>query len=358
MGTYEWYLNDDNTDSSYTDFTQMTESRPVMNRQVNMASANYAHIVNSADVAAAGRRKKEKSTAGKVFRYLFTCVLLIALSSSVTWYYLNAKEGGEGSDIISVFGSGLKEKFEGIFSHAGAKEKEIIEEDTEDEVEEDISEASDFDPQAAYAAAENIMSTLWCDNEVDTARAIFNWVHSNVTYLPLTTELSYEEAAYRGFTRKSGDCDVYFACSKMLLDCAGIPNIMVERYPVYDNGHYWNLVLLDGEWYHCDATVFKDHPGLYFMCTDDEIGDSHHSFDGSLYPERATSSSYYWDDDVTQPEEEYDLDVDTYEYNEEDYEDDNYAYPDFQPVIEPYSGEEDFQYHSGVNEPVYEIDWQ
>ena len=73
----------------------------------------------------------------------------------------------------------------------------------------------------------------------------------------------------------------------MLLDAAGIENLAVERYPIITVGHYWNLVKLDGEWYHCDATVFKDHPALYFMCTDDEIADSHHEFDASLYPERA-----------------------------------------------------------------------
>ena len=355
MGTYEWYLNDDNTDSSYTDFTQMTENRPVMNRQVNRVSADYAYNVNTAGNVTVGRRKKEKNTAGKVFRYLFTCVLLIALSSSATWYFLNTKNGGEGFDIKSFFESGLKEKFEGIFSHAGAKEKETSEEDTEEAIEEN-SEVSAIDPEAAYAAAEKVMATLWCDNEVDTARAIFTWVHSNITYLPLTTELSYEEAAYRGFTRKSGDCYVYFACSKMLLDCAGIPNIMIERYPVYDNGHYWNLVLLNGEWYHCDATVFKDHPDMYFMCTDDEIGDSHHSFDSSLYPERASSSSYYWNDDATQPEEVDDIDLDIdYEYDEEDFEHDIYVDPDYQPAVEPYSGEDDFQYQGEMIEPVYEV---
>ena len=74
-----------------------------------------------------------------------------------------------------------------------------------------------------------------------------------------------------GFTKKTGDCYVYFSCSKMLLDRAEIPNLMVKRYPVKKSAHFWNLVQLDGKWYHCDATVYKDHPEMYFMCTDDEI---------------------------------------------------------------------------------------
>ena len=161
------------------------------------------------------------------------------------------------------------------------------------------SSSSSDDSDPAYGLAENVMSGLWRSSDVETARAIFNWVHSHISYQSISTYMTYEEAAYRGFTKKSGDCYVYFACAKMLLDCAGIPNMMVERFPVYTNGHYWNLVYLDGEWYHCDATVFRDHPSMYFMCTDDEIDDSHHSFNGALYPERAGGSSEYLNSDPT-----------------------------------------------------------
>jgi hypothetical protein len=159
----------------------------------------------------------------------------------------------------------------------------------------DYSDYSDSDSSSdpAYALAEKVMSSLWRDSDVETARAIFTWVHSNISYLTINEYMTYEEAAYRGFTRRTGDCYVYFSCAKMLLDCAGIPNLMVERFPVYSNGHYWNLVKLNGEWYHCDATVFRDHPDLYFMCTDEEIDDSHHSFNGALYPERAGGSTSY-----------------------------------------------------------------
>ena len=157
----------------------------------------------------------------------------------------------------------------------------------------DYSGYSDSSSDPAYALAEKVMSSLWRDSDVETARAIFSWVHSNISYLTINEYMTYEEAAYRGFTRRTGDCYVYFSCAKMLLDCAGIPNLMVERFPVYSNGHYWNLVKLNGEWYHCDATVFRDHHDMYFMCTDDEIDDSHHSFNGALYPERAGGSTSY-----------------------------------------------------------------
>ena len=150
----------------------------------------------------------------------------------------------------------------------------------------------DGDP---YALAESILSGLRRGNDVETARAIFNWVHDTLWFKLLSGTPDYEAAAYRGFTLHSGDCYVYYSCCKMLLDCAGIPNMRVDRYPAYNgNIHFWLLVKLNGEWYHCDATEgYSDHPGVWFMCTDAEIDDKYHQFDGSLYPERAGGSTEY-----------------------------------------------------------------
>ena len=172
------------------------------------------------------------------------------------------------------------------------KAKIVVNVSEDEEAGQEESSRSYYGSDANDLAAD-IMSSLWRSSDVETARAIFNWVHSNVYYQTTGSFDSIEEAAYRGFTRHSGDCFVSFSCAKMLLDHAGIPNLMVERYPVYNNGHFWNLVYLDGEWYHCDATIYRDHPSMYFMCTDDEIGDSHHEFNGSLYPARAGGSSDY-----------------------------------------------------------------
>ena len=150
----------------------------------------------------------------------------------------------------------------------------------------------DGDP---YALADSIVSGLIRGNDVETARAIFNWVHDNLWFRLLSGTPDYEDAAYRGFTRHSGDCFVYYSCCKMLLDAAGIPNMRIERYPQYNgNIHYWLLVKLNGEWYHCDATEgYNDHPGVWFMCTDEEIDDKYHQFNGSLYPARAGGSSEF-----------------------------------------------------------------
>jgi len=161
----------------------------------------------------------------------------------------------------------------------------------------------DGDP---YALARKVMSGLYRSNDVETARAIFNWVHDNFYFRLLSGKRVYEHAAYRGFTKKSGDCYVYWACCKMLLDLAGIENMRVERYPKRNGQiHYWLLVKLNGEWYHCDATEgYKDHPGVWFMCTDAQINDKYHKFNGKLYPARAGGSKDFLASPTPTPAEE------------------------------------------------------
>lgn len=144
-----------------------------------------------------------------------------------------------------------------------------------------------------YSTAMSLVDDLRGSNDTETASNIFYWVHSNIYYEAVYGYQTYEGAVEQAFTKHSADCYGYFCCCKMLLDCAGIPNMMVVRYPVTYNGHYWNLVKLDGEWYHCDSTMFMNHPTLYFKKTDAQIGDSRHRFDGSMLPARAGSTPEY-----------------------------------------------------------------
>ncbi len=150
----------------------------------------------------------------------------------------------------------------------------------------------DGDP---YAIAKKVMKGLYRGNDVETARAIFNWVHDNLWFRILSGKRVYEHAAYRGFTKHSGDCFVYYSCCKMLLDLAGIENMRVDRYPPRNGQvHFWLLVKLNGQWYHCDATEgYSDHPGIWFMCTDKQIADRYHNFNGALYPARAGGSTAF-----------------------------------------------------------------
>ena len=317
MAIGNWYMNEnDESYSSYTDFTAMNTNKPVKRKA--SAKRNCA---------------KRKRAAGKALLCVIGALTISAVSISGTWLYLT---GGQDNVDLKT-GIALKTDSNFIISDfiTGV---EAEDESCEDK---DLSAKSNKKSSTrnfgsgtgpAYDIAEEILDSFYCDDDFNTAWEIFNWVHSNITYQTMTEELSFEDAAYRGFTRRSGDCYVYFACAKVLLDCAGIPNMMVERYPVITNGHYWNLVQIDGEWYHCDATVFRDHPDMYFMLTDEEIADEHHEFDGSLYPERASyCGDYYYGDYDFQPGEDINYIYDGYdEYYYDDYSDsysDDYYMP-------------------------------
>lgn len=304
MGINGWYLTEDDcadrsfTDCSYTEFNPVISNIPV--RKTNVRNSNnrekytgehtgsrrpvketFARTKHAKAVAASKAQKKEKKrrTAAKVF--FFTTGLAAVVF--VTFQYKET--------IVEACTDFVSEHFD---IEIGNRTREESVRKAQKKAYEDAlkrtEELTAYDTSApAHEIAEGIAASLIRDNDVDTAWEICNWVHSNICYQSICEYQSFEDAAFMGFTRKYGDCYVSFACTKMLLDCAGIPNLMVERYPVETNSHFWNLVQIDGEWYHCDATVFKDHPEMYFLLTDDEIADSHHSFDGSIYPERATS---------------------------------------------------------------------
>lgn len=144
-----------------------------------------------------------------------------------------------------------------------------------------------------YKMARAIYKKIKGKNDTETARNIINYVHSHVSYTTVRGKQSFEEAAYRALTKHSADCYGYYCTTKILLDIAGIPNMMVKRSPVKVNGHYWNLVKLNGKWYHCDSTVFRVHRSVYFKQDDKKIWDSHHHFNKMILPVRANGTPQY-----------------------------------------------------------------
>jgi len=143
-----------------------------------------------------------------------------------------------------------------------------------------------------YKIAKSLVKQLKGKNKTETARNIVNWVHSNVWYCTVHGKQTFEGAAYRCFTQHNGDCYGYYCTTKILLDCAGIDNMMVRRYPLKWSGHYWNLVKIGDKWYHCDSTVYRYHAGYFFKLTDKKM-DGHHHFNGNILPVRAGGSPKY-----------------------------------------------------------------
>ena len=144
-----------------------------------------------------------------------------------------------------------------------------------------------------YAMAQEVLDEITTDDmsDVEKAMKIFWWARNYIHYVGDSIKTHWTAGANEGFTTLRGDCYTYYACCRALLDVAGIPNLTVHRNPAYNSQHFWNLVYLDGAWYHCDATPSSSHDGYWFMRTDDEL-DGSHRFDpvADELPDRATES--------------------------------------------------------------------
>lgn len=112
-------------------------------------------------------------------------------------------------------------------------------------------------PGTAESIADQVLRSIirsgWSDEK--KARAIYRYVRSRCSYVHNAPHQEWRTTAVRGIRYQSGDCYTYYAVSRLLLTRAGIPNVMINRYPVPRGmRHFWNLVYVSGGWYHFDTT--------------------------------------------------------------------------------------------------------
>ena len=120
-----------------------------------------------------------------------------------------------------------------------------------------------------------------CNNETDgsdyqKALWLHDWLLNQMEY-DLSLKWSSAESA---LTRGLGTCQAYESAYSMLLSTAGIEN--AEIRDTYD-GHTWNAMKLDGEWYQVDCTWDDssdnwynfDQRHLYFGLTDELMAVAH-----------------------------------------------------------------------------------
>ena len=123
------------------------------------------------------------------------------------------------------------------------------------------------------ALADEILAQITTDgmSQYEKALAIYNYVHNNIAYTGASDKSSWLVGAYVGFTRHSGDCYNYFACSKALLTRAGIPNVDLTRVGG-NSRHYWQLVDVGEGYHHFDACPHPNSYPLYsFLLTEAEV---------------------------------------------------------------------------------------
>ncbi|MBR1798021.1 MAG: transglutaminase domain-containing protein [Clostridiales bacterium] len=151
-----------------------------------------------------------------------------------------------------------------------------------------------YEPEELYELARQIIDENdICDDsmsDMEKAFRIVAWVHEHLHYMMDSDKCDWTAGAYDALTTMYGDCFNYMAMTRAMLGAVGIESITVERYPINISSHYWNLVKIDGQWYHCDACVFLSMTELtyIFMYTDAELDPGNNSYDPSTLPEGVT----------------------------------------------------------------------
>lgn len=147
-------------------------------------------------------------------------------------------------------------------------------------------------PGAAERIADIILSAkIKSGSDEQKLRKIYQYVQGNCSYTGTGGHKNWRTVAANGIRSHSGDCFTYYSISKLLITRAGIPHIMVRRYPERTgSNHWWNLVYVRGGWYHFDTTP-RARKGYFCLQTDEQLHmystGSTFRFREELYPKRA-----------------------------------------------------------------------
>ncbi len=151
---------------------------------------------------------------------------------------------------------------------------------------------TEISPEMVDEIAENLLSTIITDDMTlrDKAWAIYKWIANHMVYVDAESGTDTVKAAYDGLTKYKGDCYVFAHTAELLLTKAGVPNILITKYPITDEEHFWSIINVGDGWYHFDSTPWWDGPTI-FMWTDSELekyskrNDMSHAYDKSKYPQ-------------------------------------------------------------------------
>lgn len=109
--------------------------------------------------------------------------------------------------------------------------------------------------QAAFVEmnVQEIISKISKDSmtEVEKVRAVNDYIVANTAYTDQTN--SSPHSAYTVLAEHGGVCQGYALLAHSMLQKLGIETKYIVGY-VGQEGHAWNLVKLDGQWYHLDTT--------------------------------------------------------------------------------------------------------
>lgn len=123
----------------------------------------------------------------------------------------------------------------------------------------------------------------WIFDNGKEIRTIFDYVRNKISYRNLGND-TVENLCVNVLRYGTGACYHYGALLYYMLDRAGYEAIIVDGIDLYTGGgpHRWNMVKVDGSWYHIDATPIIGLPD-YYLVKDSAI-EGVFSWDRSKYP--------------------------------------------------------------------------
>lgn len=126
--------------------------------------------------------------------------------------------------------------------------------------------------------------------------AVNDYLCDTVVYPPNEPYAAETHTPYNAFKTGSAVCDGYSKAAKLMLNHFGVECDFVIGDCIQGGGHAWNLVKLDGEWYHLDVTWNDggaewdaDARTEYLLVTDAFMAQSR-TWDTSIYPASAATA--------------------------------------------------------------------
>ena len=137
----------------------------------------------------------------------------------------------------------------------------------------------------AAAEADNIISQIpEGADDYEKLKFIHDWLVLNVEK---DTESPLSSTVYGTLVKKKALCEGYAKSFSYMCNRLGIENIIVTGYT--DVPHMWNMVRLDGDWYHVDVTWddvsinLENFISYQFFLADDQTVRENRTIDRTIY---------------------------------------------------------------------------
>ena len=134
---------------------------------------------------------------------------------------------------------------------------------------------------------------------VQIALSVHDWMIANCVYDKTLEANTGYDLLVNGITVCAGYAELYMDALNRL----GIPCVRVTSEEM---NHTWNLVQIDGSWYHVDVTWDDPSPDtlgyarhIYFLVSDQQIStgeEPHHSWDGNISCDSERFADAWWKD--------------------------------------------------------------